>query len=115
VTLAVVLAAGTAAVLMQSVQAARAASYPNLEGAWQGVMLLEEDGVAAGEGAQTQIVLKFTKTNGEYAGTFDVIELGRKDIPMGKIIYKFPDLQIQRTPREFWDLKLNEDATKMVW
>jgi len=59
-------------------------------------------------------VLKFTKTNDSYSVMSDWIDLGRKDVPFGNVVYKYPSLQIERNVREIWNLKLNADATQML-
>jgi hypothetical protein len=107
-------ASGVGLVTTQVILAIRAAHYPNIQGAWEGVMLLEEAGVVSGEAGKTHVVLKLTQTNGVYSATTDWMELGRKDVPLGKVVYHFPSLQIERGARDLWKLKLNEDATQMV-
>jgi hypothetical protein len=91
-----------------------AADQPDLQGAWEGVMLLDETGVQAGEAGRTHVVLKLARTNGVYSATADWIEMGIKEVAMGKVKYRFPSLQIERNPRETWKLTVNADATKMV-
>jgi RNA polymerase sigma factor (sigma-70 family) len=115
VTVAVMLVAGTTEVALQTINVIRAAHYPDLQGAWEGRVLLDETGVANGEAASTRVVLKLVKTNGGYSATTDWIELGRKDVPMGKIIYDYPSLQIERNPRDTWHLKVDANATQMIW
>jgi RNA polymerase sigma factor (sigma-70 family) len=114
-TVAVMLVAGTTEVALQTIHVIGAAHYPDLQGAWEGRVLLDETGVANGEAASTRVVLKLVKTNGVYSATTDWIELGRKDVPMGKIIYDYPSLQIERNPRDTWHLKVNANATQMIW
>src|SRR6266404_923477 len=55
-TAAVILAIGTTIVVVKTAHAARVAGYPNIQGAWEGVMHLDEAGVGAGEAASTRIV-----------------------------------------------------------
>jgi RNA polymerase sigma factor (sigma-70 family) len=111
---ALLLTTGTGVVTTEIVHAVRAAHYPDIQGAWEGVMLLDEAGVAAGETSRTRLVLKITRTNGQYSATSDWIELGRKDVPMGKVSYDYPALRIQRNIRETWKLTLNDAATQMI-
>jgi hypothetical protein len=40
--------------------------------------------------------------------------MGRKDVPMGRVIYDYPSLQIERSPRDLWRLTVNREATEMV-
>jgi RNA polymerase sigma factor (sigma-70 family) len=111
---ALLLVSGAGLVTAKMLHAIRASHYPDIQGAWEGAMLLDEAGVAPGEVARTHLVLKLTKTNGEYRAAIDWIELGRKDEPLGKVIYDYPSLRIDRNVRETWTLKLNEAATQMV-
>jgi RNA polymerase sigma factor (sigma-70 family) len=115
ITAAVVLAAsGGGVVVVEAVHAARAANYPDIQGAWEGRMLLDDDGTQAGEAASTRMVLKLVKTNGEYRAMADLIDLGRKDIPFGRVIYDFPSLSIEYSIRDTWHLELNANATQMI-
>lgn len=109
------LAGGSSVVTTRIVHAVRAAHYPDIQGAWEGTVLLDDAGVAAGEAARTRLVLKIAKTNGEYTATGDWIELGRRDVPLGKVDYDYPSLLIKRNVREIWKLTLNEAATQMIW
>jgi RNA polymerase sigma factor (sigma-70 family) len=112
---AVLLAGGTGLVIPEIIHAVRKAHYPNIEGAWEGVQLLDDDGVAAGEAARSHVVLKLTQTNGVYHATVDWIEMGRKDVPLRKVDYDFPNLRIEASVRDVWNLKLNADTTQMIW
>ncbi|HEV7924195.1 MAG TPA: sigma-70 family RNA polymerase sigma factor [Verrucomicrobiae bacterium] len=87
---------------------------PDLQGVWEGVMLLDDAGVSTGEAARTHLVLKLVKTNNVYTATADLIELGKKDLALGRVIYDYPSLRIERTPNDTWNLKVNADATQMV-
>jgi hypothetical protein len=60
-------------------------------------------------------VLKFTKANGVYKATADWIEKGRRDVPMGKVVYDYPSLRLERTPRETWNLTVKAGARQMTW
>lgn len=111
----VVLVVGTTAVVVEASHSGSMAKGPSLEGYWQGTTLLDDAGVGAGEAARTRVVLKFTKTNNTYSVTSDWIDLGRKDVALGKVVYKYPSLHIERNVREIWNLKLNADATQMIW
>jgi RNA polymerase sigma factor (sigma-70 family) len=108
------LASGLGVGVVEIIHAVRAASYPNIQGAWEGVMLLDDAGTAAGEAASTRVVLKLFKTPDGYRATTDWIEKGRKDVPMGKAVYDFPNLRLEPTPRNTWNLRINADATQMI-
>ena len=79
-----------------------------------GVMHLDEAGVETWEATSTRVVLKLAKTNDAYRATTDWIGLGRKDVPMGKVVYAYPSLRIERNPRETWNLTVNAAGTEMA-
>jgi RNA polymerase sigma factor (sigma-70 family) len=112
--IAILLTATTSIVTVEVIHAVRAAHYPNIAGAWEGVILLEEEGVSTGEAARTHVVLRFTQTNGVYTATTDWIEMGRRDVPMGRVVYNYPTLRLERSSRDTWKLTVNEDATQMI-
>lgn len=98
----------------------RVAHYPDIEGAWEATVHLDDAGVNTGAAASTRVVFKFKKTpgvfsHGVYAATTDWIEAGRKDVPMYKVVYDYPSLTIQATPRDTWNFKVNRDATEILW
>ena len=111
----VLLSAGTGIVTVKTIHAIRAAYYPDIQGAWERVALLDDAGVATGEAARSHVVLKLAKTNGVYTATTDWIEKGLKDVPMGRVIYDYPSLRLERDVRETWNLKVNADATQIMW
>lgn len=112
---AALLTAAGGMVATKVIHAIHAAHGPDIQGAWEGSMLLDDGGVNEGEEAHTRVVLKLAKTNGVYEATTDWIDIGRKDVPMGKVVYDFPSLVIERSVRDTWKLKLNADATHMIW
>ena len=87
---------------------------PDIQGAWEGVMLLDDAGVGPGEAGRTHLVLRLVKTNNVYTATTDWIEMGKKDVAMGRVVYDYPSLRIERNPRDRWSLKVNADATQMI-
>jgi hypothetical protein len=107
-------AVGISAVALGAIHSWRVARYPNIQGAWEGVVLLDYDGVRANEATRTHVALELVKTKDGYTATTDWIEMGRKDVPMGVVRYDCPSLQIRRNPRDIWNLKINADATQMV-
>lgn len=112
---AVLFAGATGVVATKGVHALRAAHYPDLQGAWEGSLLLDDAGVAPGEAARTRVVLKLTRTNGVYSATTDWIELGLRDMPMGRVIYEFPSLRLERNVRDTWKLTLDADAKHLLY
>jgi RNA polymerase sigma factor (sigma-70 family) len=111
---AIFLAAGTTTVVVEEIHAARVAAYPDLQGNWEGLMHLDDAGVGAGQLSGTRVVLKLNKVNGRYTASTDWIDLGRKDVPMGRVVYDYPSLQIERNPREIWYLKVDRNSTAMT-
>lgn len=107
---------GAGIITTETIHAVRAAYYPDLTGAWEGVMLLNDAGVGNGETAKSHVVLKLAKRNGVYTATADWIELGLKNVPMGKVIYNYPSLSIERSALrgEIWNFDINPDATEML-
>jgi len=93
-------------VTVETIHFVRRALAPDIMGTWEGVDL--------GMG-QTHIVLRLFKTKGMYQATADWPELGKKDVPMGKVVYDYPNLVIQHNVRDTWTLKVNPHATQMVW
>jgi RNA polymerase sigma factor (sigma-70 family) len=114
--LAVVLlaVAGLTILIIHGLEEARLAAAPNVEGAWEGLMHLDDPGVNPGELSSTHVVLKLQRTTNGYTATTDWIELGRRDIPMGKIVYRYPLLTLERTPRDTWRLTVKPGARQII-
>ena len=118
---ALLFAGGMTFISIETWHAIRVASYPNIAGTWEGVAHLGADhagtGINAGEAASTRVVLKLFKTFGGYRATTDWIDLGKKGVPMGDVVYDYPNLQITQNAlrREIWNLRLNANATEIVW
>jgi RNA polymerase sigma factor (sigma-70 family) len=112
---AILLTASTSVVVVEAVHSARVAAYPDIEGAWEGLVHLEEPGAASGETASTRMVLRLTKTNDNYSATVDWIDKGRTGYRFDKVDYDFPSLRLERLPKQVWNLTLKPDATEMIW
>lgn len=112
---AVVAAGGLGLTAATVIHLIRVARYPDLQGAWEGTVHLDDAGVESGAAASTRVVFKFKKSYGVYTATADWIASGRKDVPMQKVIYNYPSLTIEATPRDTWSFKVNENATEMIW
>lgn len=122
ITSAAVLFAGSMSfIAIESWPAIRDAYYPNIAGAWEGIVHLSSDhvgaGINGGDAAQTRVVLKLVRTIGGYRATTDWIDLGKKDVPMGDVVYDYPNLVITQNAlrHEIWNVRLNDGATEMVW
>lgn len=108
------LVAGMGLVALHAVHSWRVAHYPDIQGAWEGTMLLDYSGIGVGEAARTHVVLRLTKTKEGYKATTDWIEMGRKNVPMGAVTYDYPFLRMKQNPRNIWKLRVNANATQMV-
>lgn len=112
---AVVLTASTSVVVVKAVHASRAAAYPDISGAWEGKVHLEEPTVESGQMASTRMVLKLTKTNNGYTAAIDWIDKGRSDYAAGRVEYDFPSLKLTWLPKQSWTFSVKPDATEMIW
>ena len=111
---AVLFTAGAGVGVVEVARSAPAAGAPDIQGAWEGVILLDDPGIAAGGSGATHLVLKIDKAgDGGYTATTDWIETGRKDVPMGRVVYHYPSLQLLWSPRNTWNLTINKGATEM--
>lgn len=116
VTASVVLLAGGLGLTTPAiVHRIRVAGYPDLQGAWEGTVHLDDAGVESGAAASTRVVFKFKRSYGAYTASADWIDAGRKNVPIYEVIYNYPSLTIKSTPRDTWSLKVNENATEMIW
>jgi hypothetical protein len=77
-------------------------------------MHLDDPGVNPGELSSTHVVLKLQRTNNGYTATTDWIELGRRDVPMGKVVYRYPLLTLDRSPRDTWRLTVKPGGSKII-
>jgi hypothetical protein len=111
----ILLAAAITAIVVKTIHSARVAAAPDIQGAWEGFMYLDEPGVAAGDASFTHVVLKLAKAANGYSATTDWIEKGRSDAPMGRVIYDYPSLQIEQGPNSTWKLTVNSNATEILF
>ena len=110
----IIVAAGTTAVVVQNTHRAQPAVVPDIQGTWEGVA---ED---THQAALNRGVVKITMTNGAYRATVDLIDQGKKDIPLSVFIYKYPSVHAELKfagGQAVWEATLNADATEMtgVW
>ena len=61
----------------------QAGNYPNIQGAWEGIVKVSN--------MNLRVRLNIEKTNGTYSATADSIDQGAKNMPVGKIVYNYPD------------------------
>lgn len=62
---------------------------PNIQGAWEGTIPLPWPGVQKGQNSSSRVVLKLFLKDGKYSGLGDVIDMGKKDIPVTVILEGF--------------------------
>lgn len=105
---------GTTRGVVWIVHATRVAHYPNISGTWEGVVRLDDAGVAAGESARSRVVLNITRAGFGYRATADWIDLGRRD-PFEQVDYAYPSLVLRRNSRDVWNLTVNPDAAGLHW
>jgi RNA polymerase sigma factor (sigma-70 family) len=110
---------GTSFITVKTYHLIRQAYSPDIVGTWEGVAHLSKNqgrvGTNEGEAAQTRVILKIFKANGIYRATTDWIDLGKKDVPMGDVVYHYPNMEIHQTVRYVWNLKVNANATELLW
>ncbi len=97
------------------VPAAPASGVPDIQGAWEGTMDLFGTGVADGASTKTRIVLKLVDAGGGYNATVNCIEMGRRDVPIQKVVYDYPIIRLQWNPRTTYNLTLSADAREMYF
>jgi RNA polymerase sigma factor (sigma-70 family) len=99
------------------IHALRAAFYPNIQGAWEGTMPLGGIGITKGQSTDTRVVVKLSKSSGDYVATLDALDLGRTNLPVAKVVYDFPNLQLSFYPRRnvVYQGKVNAGARGMVF
>jgi RNA polymerase sigma factor (sigma-70 family) len=85
---------GGAFVAPKIVHTIRAAFYPNIQGTWEGTMPLGGLGIRRGQGTDTRIVVKLSKVSGDYVANLDAIDLGHTNVPVAKVVYDFPNIQL---------------------
>lgn len=111
---AVLLGAGATVVAIESVQLTSSAAGPDIQGAWEGVVKLDFDGIKRQEKSHSRVVLNIIKTNGIYSATADVIDLGIRNIRLSNVTYNFPKLHFGVETWAAFEAKLNKDATAMT-
>ena len=114
VSAVVLLSTGTTVIGFKAVHAARAATAPDLQGAWEGTLELGGMAVSKGETTRTRGVLKIVKTNGSYRASADLIDLGRKDIPVTRFAYDYPSVRLHFAGVASYEGTVNAEATEIT-
>ena len=96
VTAAVILltAGGAGFAVPKIVRAIRMDYYPNIQGTWEGIMPLGGLGIQNGQSTETRIVVRLSKGFGRYSANIDALDLGRTNVPVAKVVYDFPNIQL---------------------
>ena len=90
----VLLAVGTTTLTVKTIHAIRAASPPNIQGAWEGTAeILGAQGVLQGEKARSRVVFQFFKTNGAYTATGVFIDTAPEPFQVTKFTYDYPSVR----------------------
>jgi len=107
----ILFAAGTATVTVKEIAARRTARH-DIQGIWEGDMLTGGVGVNRGEAGRDRIVLKLSKTNRDYTATADLIDMGRKNVPVA-IDYNYPLLRLSINPQVKLNGRVNTNGTQL--
>ncbi len=111
---AILLATTTTYVGVHALHARRPASTPDIQGAWQGVLITGGMGVGQDDRTKTRVVLKITQTNGIYTGVADLTDAGLKNIPVRTIEYSHPNLRVEVTRSAIFFGTVNAEATEIT-
>jgi len=97
----------------ETIHVVRQALAPNIAGTWEGIMPLGGTGINNGQGTDTRVLVKLSKVWGHYVANIDEIDLGRTNVPVAKVVYNFPNIQLFVYPWRniIYSGKLNARAT----
>ncbi len=109
VGVAAVLVVGTATIMVNV-----ATPAPDIQGTWEGTVLLGGRGVRAGESPKTRFVMRIVKVNGSYQVSGDDIDRAYKDVPVNNFSFHHRRIhgEIAGTPDSF-DGTVNSAGTKI--
>jgi RNA polymerase sigma factor (sigma-70 family) len=90
-------------------------SAPDIQGTWEGTVLLGGSGVQAGESPKTRFVMRIAKVNGNYQVSGDDIDRGLKNVSVSNFTFKDRHIhgEIAGTPDSF-DGTVNSAGTKVT-
>jgi len=112
---AVLLAAGTTTVAIKVIPAIRRARLNaghDIQGTWEG-SLGGGMGVNKGESSRDRIVVRVSRKSGAFTATADLVDLGRKNVPMA-IDYAYPSLRLSINPQVIFNGYVNTNGTQMT-
>jgi RNA polymerase sigma factor (sigma-70 family) len=100
------LTAGTGVVAVKTVHSVRAASAPDIQGAWAGNF--------DAQGMKAPLMYKISRVNGSYHAVEEDIYQGVKEALVSKLIYNYPSIRIEQQALGFtYDATLNPKTMEM--
>ena len=110
----ILLAIITTTVVMKVVRVVPAGSPPDIQGAWEGVREFPNvPGVLSGEHSSSRIVFRFTKTNGTYRATGELIDSSRERFQVASFSYDYPSVRFDAGQNKSYQGMLNAQATEI--
>lgn len=106
-------AIGVPLLAVDIIQTSGAATAPDIQGAWEGVLETGKTGIQKGETEKTRVVIRIVKTNGNYRASGDLVDEGRKNIPLRKFVYHYPSLHAEATSWAFYEGTVNAEGTEI--
>lgn len=106
----VLLGVGGTTIAIHAVHSARAARYPDIEGAWEGIP-------DATLNIKPRIVMRITKKGGGYHATVDNVDKALVGLPVSRLRYDFPNLHVETDwagGSDTYAAVLNPQATEMA-
>jgi RNA polymerase sigma factor (sigma-70 family) len=111
---AVILATGTATLIVSTVHTGRTVSPPDIQGAWEGVAEIPgTPGVLQGEKARSRVVFHFFKTNGVYSAIGEFIDTAPEPFQVTQFSYDYPAVRFTRG-QDVYQGKLKAGATEIA-
>ena len=112
---AILLATGTTTLVVKTVHEIRAASPPDIQGAWEGVAeIIGTSGVQQGEKARCRVVFQFFKTNGVYTATGEFIDTAPEPFRVTTFTYDYPSVRFTVGQSTTYEGKLKAGATDIA-
>jgi len=112
---AILLATGTTTLIVKTAHSVRAASPPDIQGAWEGVTeIIGTSGIQEGEKARSRIVFRFFITNGIYAANGVFIDTAPDPFQVTQFTYDYPSVQFAFGRDMTYRGKLKSGATEIA-
>jgi RNA polymerase sigma factor (sigma-70 family) len=106
------LGVGATMLAVQADHSTGARAGPDIQGVWEGTATLPLiTGFKRGQPVHCRVVARISQSNEVYSLSGDLIDLGKKDIPATRVVYKYPTLRIYAGDWGQFEAKLNADAT----